>query len=374
VPVAYPNFSGQYSGVHHEPNMFGVYVSTPSVDTLDIHTVSNTRPPHIEGQFKTCFENNCDVGSVSGAVQRNGPSTLTLSFGAREGSLMSNRPATRNRLVVALEHGQTDAIVGQYTEAGSLMKVGPITIRFNHVGANPPNIQQEVYVYNWTAKLPKETFSGTKLNLGHHEVESCEHLLLTSETKATASCKTHVKLTSAAGAIFGDRPTDQVMQASFGKQPDGTWIGTSINYSAPPYSIEPPNKSPSIVIQAPNDKRIVAQRSAGNADSAKQFIGTWTDTAHQYLVEITQSNGKFRIRECKVARATEGQEYFAEYSGGKLVALGKEQFYKFAAPEFTPQANGQLLHNCGEDCGPNKLTKTNVAMPSVPYSAPVNDD
>jgi hypothetical protein len=27
------------------------------------------------------------------------------------------------------------------------------------------------------------------------------------------------------------------MQASFGKQPDGTWVGTGINYGAPQYNI-----------------------------------------------------------------------------------------------------------------------------------------
>ena len=75
------------------------------------------------------------------------------------------------------------------------------------------------------------------LNLGHLAVESCEHLQLASETTATASCKTHVRLTGAAEAIFGNRRTDQLMEASFGRQPDGTWIGTSIKYTAPPYSL-----------------------------------------------------------------------------------------------------------------------------------------
>ena len=236
VSVSYPNFGGQYSGVHHEVNMFRVYISTPSVDTLDIRTVSTTKPPHVEGQFKTCFENNCDVGPVSGAVQRNGPSTLTLSF-PHQGSGFSNRPSPHNRLIVALQRGQTDAIVGQYTDAESYVVPVPIPIRANHVGPNPPDIQQDVYVYIWTNKLPKDTLSGAKLNLGHLVVESCEHLLLASETTATASCKTHVRLTGGAEAIFGNRPTDRLMEASFGKQPDGTWIGTSIKYTPPPYSL-----------------------------------------------------------------------------------------------------------------------------------------
>jgi hypothetical protein len=236
VSVPYPNFSGQYVGVHHEINMFRVYVSTPSVDTLDVKTVADTRPPHFEGQLRTCFNDGCDVGSVSGVVQRNGPSTLKLSF-SQQGNLISYRPSPHNQLVVSLERGQTDAIVGHFNDAGSMVDYGSIYIRANHVGPNPPDIHQDVYVYTWTNKLPSDTFSGAMLKLGHLVVESCDHLLLASETTATASCKTHVALTPAAEAIFGSRPTDRLMEASFGKQPDGTWIGTSIKYSAPQYTV-----------------------------------------------------------------------------------------------------------------------------------------
>lgn len=288
VAVSYPNFSGQYSGVHHDVNMFHVYVSTPSVDTLDIKTVADTRPPHVEGQFRTCFENNCDVGSVSGAVQRNGPSTLTLSFPERGGSLMSNRPSTRNRLVVALERGRPDAIVGRYTVANSMVNLDPISIRANRAGPNPPDIQQAVYVYSWTNKLPKDTFSGTTLNLGHLVVGSCDHLLLASETTATASCKTQVKLTSGGKAIFGNGPTDQLMQASFGKQPDGTWIGTSINYSAPPFSyVEfdiPQMDADTVVRWRPRESAAAAARSEGKP-VLYDFTAAWAGPCHRLNTE-----------------------------------------------------------------------------------------
>src|SRR5258708_40305372 len=54
VSVSYPNFGGQYSGVHYEVNIFHVQVSTPSVDTLDIRTAYTTNPPHVADEFMTC--------------------------------------------------------------------------------------------------------------------------------------------------------------------------------------------------------------------------------------------------------------------------------------------------------------------------------
>jgi hypothetical protein len=99
------------------------------------------------------------------------------------------------------------------------------------------DVQQEVYVYNWTDKLPKDTVNGATLKLGRLMVDKCESLLLSSETAATASCKTHVQLTSAAEAILGQRPTDQSMGAFFGKQPDGVWVCTRVSYSPPQYNI-----------------------------------------------------------------------------------------------------------------------------------------
>jgi len=245
VSVSYPNFSGRYSGVHHEINMFGISVQTASHDTVDVRTVASTRPPHVEGQFTTCFEDGCDVASLGGEVRRNGPSVLTLTFPERGGGVLANRPGTRNRLVVRLERGQADAMVGHYTDSGSGLR-GGIFIHADHVGPNPPDIQQGVYVYSWSKTLPKDAVSGSMLNLGHLVVDSCDRLLLSSETKATASCKTHVALTSAAAAVFGSRPTDRPMDASFGKQPDGTWVGTGIGYSAPTYGIseEPLSEGP----------------------------------------------------------------------------------------------------------------------------------
>jgi len=223
VAVPYPNFSGQYRGVFHQVNMFSVLVSDPTVVTIDIQTISNTRPPHVEGQFKACEGPDCSLASVSGSVRKSGTSTLTLAF-----------PFGPTEFEVALERGPTDAMVGHYDASGWGHQS---YLRADHVGPSPPDVRQEEYVYEWTPRLPNDTFNGAQLILGHLVVESCEHLLLASETTATASCKTHVKLTDGAEAIFGTRSTERSMEASFGKQPDGTWIGTSMKYTAPPYSL-----------------------------------------------------------------------------------------------------------------------------------------
>lgn len=240
-PVTRPGFAVQRSGttsvgVHHEINMFSVSISTPSFDTIDVQTTSDTRPPSVKGRFTTCFENGCDVGLVRGEVQRSGPSILTLAFPEQQRGVISNRPNPRDQLAVVLERGQPDVLLGQYQYGRSMVRVPTIYIRAIHVGPNPPDIQQSAYVYGWTPTLPKDAFNGSALNLGHLEVDRCEHVLLSSETTATASCQTHVKLTPFAAAVCGDGSTDQTMQASFGKQPDGTWVATNMVYSPPQYA------------------------------------------------------------------------------------------------------------------------------------------
>ncbi len=223
VALSYPNFSGQYSGVFRKVNMFSVLVSEPTVITIDIQTLSNTTPPHVEGQFKACDGPDCEVASLSGSVQRVGPSNLILAF-----------PNRRKEFTVTLERGPTDAIVGHYDATGWGRESH---LRVNHVGPSPSDVQQEGYAYRWTNKLPSDTFNGAQLILGHLVVDSCENLLLASETTATASCKTHVRLTAGAVAIFGTGSTERPVEATFGKQPDGTWIGTGVQYTAPSYSL-----------------------------------------------------------------------------------------------------------------------------------------
>lgn len=104
--------------------------------------------------------------------------------------------------------------------------------------ATGSEILQNLYVYTWTDKLPKDVVvNGNALKLGHLVVDSCSQLLLDSETAAKAVCKTHVELTKPAEVIFGSGSTEQSMQAVFGKQPDGNWVTTRVSYSPPQYVI-----------------------------------------------------------------------------------------------------------------------------------------
>lgn len=234
LTVTFPNFSGQFTGRR------GFAGGSPYGgwnDTLNLATNAG-HPPFASGFFRTCYSydpngffrpnDNCWGGTFNGPIQRNGsgPSRFTIrvtQFSPYVGML----PNTTFTFSASLARGSPDVIHGA-------LETDPVQMQGR---ANGADIQQDVYVYLWTDKLPKNIFNGSVLRLGHIVVERCEHLLLVSETTATAACQTHVKLTSAAEVIFGNRPTDQTMQASFGKQPDGSWVGTGINYLPPQYNI-----------------------------------------------------------------------------------------------------------------------------------------
>jgi hypothetical protein len=62
--------------------------------------------------------------------------------------------------------------------------------------------------------------------IGHIVVDSCDHLLLTTETVATAQCKVHMNFTKEGAAKFGNNQSSAIIPARFGKQPDGKWVGT----------------------------------------------------------------------------------------------------------------------------------------------------
>ena len=121
---------------------------------------------------------------------------------------------------------------GTIDETGTLVAG---TLTGSSTGAD---FKQEAYIYDWTDKMPKDALSAGNLKLGNLVVDSCDHLILSSETTATADCKTHVKLTPTADVLFGQQSTLQRVAASFGKQPDGTWVATGIPYSAPRYNLE----------------------------------------------------------------------------------------------------------------------------------------
>jgi len=63
--------------------------------------------------------------------------------------------------------------------------------------------------------------------LGRAVVDSCDHLLLQTETIATANCKVHVELTDAGKSHFRMELNGATGSTSFGKTPDGTWVAVS---------------------------------------------------------------------------------------------------------------------------------------------------
>jgi hypothetical protein len=228
--VTYPNFSGQFSGTHVEEVDIGAVVR----DMLILQ--SSGQPPQISGTYQQCKQSGpCSTVSVNGVVQKQGQTQLAVDPN-REEPLAPRFPRL---LHLSLARGNPDALLGTfeigYPTIANLNQSASVPFRVT--GRAGPDIQQNLYVYTWTDKLPKDAFNGAMLKLGRLVLQSCDHLLLGSETTATASCKTQVKLTNAAEVIFGSRPTEQPLLASFGKQPDGTWIGTGVNYSAPPYNI-----------------------------------------------------------------------------------------------------------------------------------------
>lgn len=139
VSVAYPNLSGHYTATREERIGFSLNVF---VDTFDLQTNSGTRPPRVEGSFRSCFFSDCTVGGpVSGVVSRNGPSTLTLSFQGKD--LATDRILNYSHtLVVALERGQMSTLVGRYTD--NLVSPQASAIRANRLGPSPPDIQQKI--------------------------------------------------------------------------------------------------------------------------------------------------------------------------------------------------------------------------------------
>jgi hypothetical protein len=114
--------------------------------------------------------------------------------------------------------------------------------------------------------------------------------------------------------------------------------------------------------------------AAAGASYLKEFLGTWTDRDNRSLLELSYVDRRIRIRECSVADATEGVEYFGRYSDGTITAIGNARdFYKFQFPEFKVLPTGELLITCGA-CGPDGFKRTTKQMPNIPFKRPVNRD
>lgn len=237
VAVTYSNFGGQFEGSYFAFDTTGAKYYHPI--RLSLQTTA-TRPPRVQGIFNIfnftttpaaseSFNGLSQRGSIMGEVRRTGPSILSLTSEPQASDMYRSPPGPEIRpLQATLARGSPDVLVG--TLDGAVFRVEGHT--------SGPDLRQDLYVYSWTERLPNGAVSGSLLKLGHVVVESCEQLLLTSETSAKATCTAHVELTKFAEAIFGSSSTSGPAEFVFGKQPDGDWVTTGVNYVSPTYSID----------------------------------------------------------------------------------------------------------------------------------------
>lgn len=238
IPATYPNFSGQFTG------HYGAVLGEHTLTSYNFTAVAvDGQQPYLSGSFSACdiydgsgarfAGRDCAEGTINGPIQRNGAGRSNFTF------LRNRSPISLFQLAIGIITHEPQLI------QMSLVRGNPDMIQLSADGttfqlqghATGQDFQHEVYVYSWPASMPKGLFSGRMLMLGHLVVEGCEHLLLGTETTATATCRTHIKLTKDAEIVFGSASTDQSLQASFGKQPDGKWIVTQIGYIPPQYTI-----------------------------------------------------------------------------------------------------------------------------------------
>lgn len=231
VTVSYPNFGGEFTGQHTEH--LGMTQSTWT-DTLSIQ-IGAENPPSVRGSFRSCYPaETCISGTLQGVVQKDGYTRVKM-IPNEETSLQYYRRwnwspwnFVDSRPLDLSPEREPNRLLGRW---------GDEYVSFQAVRGRGPDIGLNSYVYGWTDKLPKDVvLNGSVLKLGHLVVDSCAQLLLDSETAAKAVCRTHVELTKAQ-VIFGGAPTDQLIQAVFGKQPNGNWVTTRVSYSPPQYVI-----------------------------------------------------------------------------------------------------------------------------------------
>ena len=219
VMVAYPNFSGHFSG----PWEGGVIYS------FDLHTDQSSKPPRVLGSYEDCFPGGgaCWGGTATGILQRQGPTTLTLA-------MVKRRPADIpdvKSLVASLTRGQPDSLSGE-------IRIGPSGSPFQATGkVSGPEVQEEEYMYVKSSSFPKDAFDSSFLKLGRLIVDNCTGLLLDSETVARANCAAHIKLTGEAEVFLPGVNSKGTAMATFRKQPDGGWVASGVTFQPPAYSL-----------------------------------------------------------------------------------------------------------------------------------------
>jgi hypothetical protein len=223
--LKYPNLSGHFLGKYFDTP--DVTIQIPHEAILALQLVSNSKPPRIEGTSEMCSltydfgppprtNRTCGTWHVSGVLNANGPTDLTES----------TEPNTH--IILTLTRGNPDVLTGvirtQYYSR---------PVRFEGK-AGGPDLEQPIYTYDWSDKLPKDALiSAYQVNAGHLIVDVCGQLLLQGDTSATATCSGHADMLSAVKMILGDSVRTIQVHAVYGKRPDGEWVGTAASYAAP---------------------------------------------------------------------------------------------------------------------------------------------
>ena len=123
------------------------------------------------------------------------------------------------------------------------------------------------------------------------------------------------------------------------------------------------------------EKEKTVNTSSQVSDEMNYFVGVWSSSEQNPIVELTIKNGQYEIKECYGLNAKKGVLYNGEYKDGKVVAVGNEKdFYKWTLPtfEFDGENMNSVKFNSG--AGPIELMKTDKLMPSISYYPPKNND
>jgi hypothetical protein len=95
--------------------------------------------------------------------------------------------------------------------------------------ANAAKLSVPTYSYSFTSKAQLKVVNGQdQVSIGRFIVISVDSLLLKTETVATANFKWKTDYSDIGKAITLSRQAAHLGHVEFGKQPDGTWITTSI--------------------------------------------------------------------------------------------------------------------------------------------------
>ncbi len=111
------------------------------------------------------------------------------------------------------------------------------------------------------------------------------------------------------------------------------------------------------------------------SNELNSFVGVWSTSEQNPIVELAIKNGQFEIKECYGLNAKKGLIYSGKYEKGKVIAVGNEKdFYKWTLPTFEFEGENMNSIKFNSGAGPFELIKTDKLMPNISYDPPKNND